>query len=420
MIRGATRHSKSGKQILMVLAVFIALAGLWKAYDFFSQKRAEPVLADVAPEPLSRVLEPIIEDYDHSYTVAEGDVLADVFAGFEIPYSEIVSLEQADSEVFDFRDIQVGKQFFFSLYEPNSDLVLKKVQYQPDDFRVIRADQTSGGWIIEEEKIEYDAQQALASGKIQSSLYLSALDNGVDEKIILLYADMFAWDIDFAIETRAGDTYKILYEELSRNGEFVRTGKVLAGKHVNQGVEFYAFYFVNSDGKGAYYDEEGNAVEKAFLRAPVNYRYVTSGFSSARFHPVLGKTIPHNGVDYAAAAGTPIISVADGVVTRLGWQGAYGNRIEVRHNERYSSQYSHMSAYVKDMKTGDRIAQGEVVGYVGSTGLSTGPHVHFSMTERGSYVDPGKIDVPDGEPVAEEDREEFFKVVEQRLAQLDS
>lgn len=408
-----------GGYILFSLAILL-FAG-WKLFDPGSQ-HPEPALADLAvdqPTAPSQSMKAFFDSYEGRHIVQEGDVLSSVFAGYEIPFNEIVGLQNAQSDNFRFTNIQVGKTVYFSLYPEGSDLVLKEVVYQPDSLRIIKAKQTVTGWIIEEEMIPYETRVGQRAGTVQESLYVSALRQGVDEKVILAFADVFAWDIDFALQTRSGDAYKVIYEERYLDGELVTTGRVLAAEYTNKGTVYRAFFFQEGEKRG-YFDEEGNALQKAFLKAPVNYRYVTSGFTSARFHPILGSVMPHNGVDYAAAYGTPIIAVADGIVSRSGWQTGYGNRIELKHGDRYGTQYSHMSAYVPGLSVGDAVKQGDVIGYVGSTGYSTGNHVHYSVTDRGSYVDPSSIDVPDGEPVSDQYREEFDAMVAQRLSELES
>lgn len=418
MVTGAKRKSKiSGKFVLIGLIVIPAYFGVRMIIQYSSP--VQEVQADSVEEIVpQRSFADLIPEHDITYEVQEADVLTDIFAGHEIPFEEIVRLEQAD-DVFNFTNVQVGKEVYFSLYGEGSDLRLKNVFYQPDLNRIVKAEQTSGGWVVSEEVIDYQIQEVRAKGMVESSLYLSGLENGLSDKVIIETADIFAWDVDFALDTRTGDEYRIVYEEKYLGEEKISSGKILAAEYVNQGVSFKAFYFQPEGEIGAYFDEEGNSLQKAFLKAPVNYRHVTSGFSNARFHPILGTVMPHNGVDYAAAFGTPIIAVADGTVSRLGWQNGYGNRIEVKHGDRYGSQYSHMSSFVKGMSVGDRIKQGEVVGFVGSTGYSTGNHVHYSMTDRGNYVDPGSIDVPDGEPVAEEYRDQFNTLVTNRMAELE-
>ncbi len=418
MIRGAVKKQRSNKPF-MVIGFFIIVIGLWKVFPL-PQKEIELVQADQQEvvQVQTRSAQQIIQDTDYSYVIEAGDVLSSVFTGKDVPFSEIVGLEQIQSEIFSFNSVQVGKEIFVRFTEASSDFRLADIYYQPDSTRVIHAKQTSGGWTLEALPIIYDMKEAIATGTVESSLYLSGLAQGIKEGVILEFADMFAWDIDFALQTRSGDSYKILYEEKHLDGQVATTGRVLAGEYINAGTSFKAFYFRVNDIPG-YYDEEGNALQKAFLKAPVNYRYVTSGFSSARFHPTLKTVMPHNGVDYAAAYGTPIISVADGIVSKSGWMGAYGNRIEVKHGDRYGSQYSHMSSYA-GLAVGTAVKQGEVIGYVGSTGASTGNHVHFSITDRGGYVNPETIDVPDGEPVPEALKTEYLQMVQERLDQLTS
>ena len=421
MVRGARRTSNIKLPLVMLLTASLVIFGGWKALQMWPE-RTEDVLAEIVEDSIVQTVsaEKIIGDYDVSYIVQEGDVLTDVFNGHQIPFQELVALEQVESDIFDFTEINIGKTVYYSLYDEGSDLRLEEVYYQADASRVIHARQTSGGWVLEEVPIIYEIREARAFGQIDSSLYLSALEAGLDEVVILKLADIFAWDIDFALQTRKGDTYKVIYEEKYLDGEFITSGKILAAEFINDGRDFRGVYFSPDGDMNTYFDEEGNALQKSFLKAPVNYRYVTSGFSNARFHPVLGTVLPHNGVDYAAAYGTPIISVADGIVARMGWDGAYGNRIEIKHGDRYGTQYSHMSGFVSSMKAGDPIDQGQIVGYVGSTGYSTGNHVHFSITDRGSYVNPNKVDVPDGDPVAEEYLEEYKGVVQKWLYELES
>lgn len=416
MVRGATKRKAIPNPLALLVMVGIVVS-IWflltrSSKEVVSVQADEPVEVEqptVAPEDL-------IGEVDYEYIVQEGDVLSSIFQGHEIPFTEIVALESAGDESFSFSSVQVGKVVYVNLYEEGSDLRLEDVFYQPDASRVIHAHQTSGGWVIEEKEIVYEIRQVSTSGTVESSLYVSALAAGLDDKVILNFADVFAWDIDFALQTRSGDEYKMIFEEKYLKGEKVTSGRILAGEYVNFGNAYQAFFFESGDTKG-YFDEEGNALQKAFLKAPVNYRYVTSGFSAARFHPIIGKVIPHNGVDYAAPYGTPIIAVADGIVSNQGWMGAYGNRIEVKHGDRYGSQYSHMSAYA-ELQIGDPVKQGQVVGYVGSTGYSTGNHVHFSMTERGNYVNPDTVDVPDGEPIPEELKDEYLSHVEELKTRL--
>lgn len=423
-VRGATQHRRLPRIPLAAVAMLAVVGGvgyfgsglLWNRGST-SAAEAQTNESESAPAALPDLF---LAEPDVVYTVQEGDTFADVFEGYDVPYSEIVLLEQASKAVFDLTRIQVGKTVSFAFAPEGSPFRVSELEYQPDSNRLIEAEQNEAGWTVTEEPILYDIQQKQAAGTVDISLYNSALAAGIDEKVVVQLAEVFAWDIDFARDTKTGDTYRVLYEEKWRNGQLVTTGKILAAEYTNKGKAFRAYYFRKDDGTWGYYDADGRALQKAFLKAPVNFRYVSSGFTTARFHPILGKVMPHDGIDYAADYGVPIIAIGDGVVTKMGWNGGYGNRIEIRHNEQYGSQYSHMSAYVKGMKVGDRVRQGETVGYVGSTGYSTGNHVHFSMTEYGTYIDPSQVDAPDGDALDDAYLDSFGRQVSEWAVILDS
>lgn len=419
MVRGATRQSQGGKIKWVLLLIFVVV--IWFAVKLgmaYLQQEPEETQAQETKEVVE--YKPVVIDADYTYTVQEGDVLSNIFSGFEIPFSEIVALEQAESDVFDFTNIQVGKDVHFSVHEGEADFRLDKVVYQPDSERIVKATQTHGGWVIEEEPIPYEIKVDTAKGDVDVSLYASGLAAGLDDKAILAFADVFAWDVDFYRQTRSGDTFKVIYESKYLGDERVTTGRVLAAEYVNGGATYQVFYYKGlGEEKGAYYTEEGDSVQRSFLKVPANFRYVSSGFSGARFHPVVGTVMAHNGVDYPAPTGTPILAVGDGVVTYRRWHSAYGNQIEVRHSGTYSSQYAHMSSF-GDYQVGDKVKQGDVIGYVGSTGWSTGPHLHFSMTKYGQYVDPATVDAPAGDPVAEEYKNDYLEKAKTLKNQLDS
>lgn len=420
-VRGARQRPFLVRRYAKIPLLLAAVFAIWQWWP--RSVAVEPVQADSEtavgdPIVLPSVLA-TLSPADAVTIVGEGDTLADVFEGHDVPYTEIVLLERASVDVFPLTNIQVGKTVEFSFSAPDSAFRLAQVRYQPDANRLIIANQNEAGWVVVEERIVYDVRQTARVGAVEASLYASAMAQGLPEKIIMQVADIFAWDIDFARDTANGDSYRVLYEEKYLDGVLITTGRVLAAAYTNRGEDFQAYFFQPEGGDPAYYTTDGAALQRAFLKAPVNFRYVSSGFSNARFHPVLGKVLPHDGVDYAADYGVPIISVGEGVVARYGWSGGYGNRIEIRHNERYGSQYSHMSSYVKGLRVGDRVSQGQVIGYVGSTGFSTGNHVHFSMTEYGSYVDPSNVDAPAGKPLDEQYRPAFDLLVAEWKAILD-
>jgi len=240
---------------------------------------------------------------------------------------------------------------------------------------------------------------ASAKGEITTNLYLSALSHNINPQLILELADIFCWDINFFTDLRPGDKYQFIYEKIYVNGQFSRYGRILAAKFVNQGRCFEAYYFETSPGKGSYYDSKGRPLQKAFLKAPLRYKRISSGFSYHRRHPILGIVRPHLGIDYAAPTGTPVESIADGKIVYIGWKGDYGKFIKIRHNHRYSSTYGHLSRFAKGLKRGSWVKQGQVIGYVGMTGLATGPHLDFRFLVGNRFINYLKFSPPPASPL---------------------
>jgi murein DD-endopeptidase MepM/ murein hydrolase activator NlpD len=245
-------------------------------------------------------------------------------------------------------------------------------------------------------------------GEIETCLWEAFLAMGEDPQIALALSDVLGWEIDFVTDPRRGDTFTIMFEELYCQGRKIGLGDVVGVRYVNQGREYLAFGFPDQDGKMEYYDYDGNSVRRVFLKSPLNYRRISSYFSNRRFHPILKIYRPHHGIDYAAPTGTPVVSIGDGRITYAGWNGGFGKYVEIRHNNIYTTCYGHLSGYGRGVKKGARVKQGQVIGYVGSTGLATGPHLDFRVKKYGTYVNPLRVDYPRGEPVDKERKEDFF------------
>jgi len=231
-------------------------------------------------------------------------------------------------------------------------------------------------WMAERKDIPYEVRERTARGTVESSMYQAALDNDVDIRAIIELANAFQWSIDFAMDPRVGDTFEFVYEERYLDGEYVMPGQVFAGKYVNAGEELALYYFEESEENKGFFDKDGNSVQKMFLKAPVEFRYISSGFTTGqRYVEAFNVSTGHKAIDYAASLGTPIRAVGDGVVTFAGWTSVgYGILTKIRHNGTYSTNYAHQSKFA--VKAGQRVKQGRVIGYVGSTGFSTGPHLH--------------------------------------------
>jgi murein DD-endopeptidase MepM/ murein hydrolase activator NlpD len=254
---------------------------------------------------------------------------------------------------------------------------------------------------------------------INTSLWNDMRAAGVSPLLILSLSDIYAWTIDF-FGLQRGDRFRVLYDERMCDGEVLAVDTVRYAVFSHEGTELPMIMYDQKDGGNMWWNDKGESMRKAFLKAPLQYSRVSSGFSYARKHPVTRKVQPHTGVDYAAPAGTPVMTIGDGVVTSVKYEGAGGNTVRIRHNSVYSTAYLHLSRYAKGLKAGQRVRQGEVIGYVGSTGRSTGPHLDFRVWKNGSPINPLKMDSPPAEPLKEENMKSFKEAAEKYRAQIDT
>jgi murein DD-endopeptidase MepM/ murein hydrolase activator NlpD len=299
---------------------------------------------------------------------------------------------------------------------------VQEFRYHVSPTQTFKLERVDGKLRVSSEDGDLAPRSTRIAGVITSTLYQSITNLGEDGSLARDFADIFAWDVDFQRKVRPGDSYQILYERLYRTvggrETYVRPGRILAARFQNQSGEYAAVYFESRDGSGGYYRPDGSSVEGAFLMAPLRHPKITSSFSSARRHPILKITRPHRGIDYAASIGTPVWSVADGVVISRSWTGGNGNLVKVRHENGYVSSYAHLSRYADGLRVGDRVEQKQVIGYVGRTGLATGPHVCFRIQRNGKYVDPGRLRMPTGVPIAKAQVPVFRATRDALLAEL--
>ena len=242
---------------------------------------------------------------------------------------------------------------------------------------------------------------------------------GVSPELIISLSDIYAWTVDF-FGLQKGDRFRVLYEEKLCDGEVVAVDTVRYAIFSHNGQDLPSIMYDQKDGGNIYWNEKGESMRKAFLKAPLKFSRISSGFSYARKHPVTRRVQPHTGVDYAAPKGTPVMTIGDGVITSMKYEGAGGNTIRIRHNSVYSTAYLHLSGYAKGLKTGQRVRQGQVIGYVGSTGRSTGPHLDFRVWKNGSPINPLKMQSPPAEPIKEGNKPAFEKQYEKYRAQIDT
>jgi murein DD-endopeptidase MepM/ murein hydrolase activator NlpD len=259
----------------------------------------------------------------------------------------------------------------------------------------------------------------LIRGTITSSLFEAVAESGETPELTMSLADIFAWDIDFIRDIRVGDSFQALVEKRFRDGSPAGYGRILAAEFTNQGTTYRAFLYQDGNNRPSYYDGEGNSVRKAFLRAPLAFSRISSGFTMRRYHPVTKTWKAHPAIDYAAPKGTPIKTVGDGTIIKKGYTKYNGNYIKIRHNNSYETLYLHMSGFAKGISQGKRVLQGQTIGYVGSTGLATGPHLCFRMYNNGSPVNPNKVRAKAAPPVSKERMAEFKTSIARFLAWLE-
>ena len=322
--------------------------------------------------------------------------------------------------VFDFRRSRPGDEYRLG---QDSDGRVLDFRYSQSEEESYYLSWNGTRYTAAKETADLRPQIAKIAGIVDSSFYGAVLALGEQSALAADFTRILAWDIDFSRSVHPGDEFQILYERLYRKGKdgrdiYVRPGRILAGRYDGRSGEHTVVYFEGEDGKGAYFRPDGTSIERAFLAAPVEFSRITSRFTWARQHPILKITRPHPGIDYAAAHGTPIWAVAEGVVEYKARAGASGNLIRIRHQGGLTSHYAHLASFAKGLSVGDRVEQKQVIGYVGSTGLSTGPHVCFRVKRDGKYVDPMKISGPAGDPVEPSQLAVFRSVRDQLLADL--
>ena len=346
--------------------------------------------------------------------VKNGQFFSTLLGGLGLSQQEAYNLTEATKEVFDVKTLRVGKQYR-AYYK---DSVLKYLVYDRDKASSIVFDCTApyAAWVYEK---PVTVEQRYADVTITSSLWVDMRAAGVSPLLIVSLSDIYAWTVDF-FALQEGDRFRVLYEERMCDGEVIAVDTVRYAVFSHGGDDFPMVMFDQKDGGNMWWNEKGESMRKAFLKAPLNYSRISSGFSYARKHPVTRKVQPHTGVDYAASAGTPVMNIGDGVVTSVKYEGAGGNTVRIRHNSVYSTAYLHLSKYAKGLKAGQRVRQGEVIGYVGSTGRSTGPHLDFRVWKNGTPINPLKMESPPAEPIKDSNKEAFAETSAKYKAQIDS
>ena len=346
--------------------------------------------------------------------VKSGQFFSTLMTGLGLNAQEAYDLTMACDTVFDVKNLRVGNEYK-AYYDGQ---ILKYVLYRQDRTSDILFEcQTP--YKVSKVTRPVTVRKRYADVTINSSLWNDMRAAGASPLIILSLSDIYAWTVDF-FGLQKGDRFRVLYEEKVCDGEVIAIDTVRYAIFSHNGKDLPMVMYDQKDGGNIWWNEKGESMRKAFLKAPLKFSRISSGFSYARRHPVTRRVQPHTGIDYAAPKGTPVMSIGDGVVTSKKYEGAGGNTVRIRHNSVYSTAYLHLSGYAKGLKVGQRVRQGEVIGYVGSTGRSTGPHLDFRVWKNGSPINPLKMDSPPAEPLKKENLEDFELVHKKYRAQVDS
>jgi murein DD-endopeptidase MepM/ murein hydrolase activator NlpD len=329
-----------------------------------------------------------------------GDTLYELLSRFGLPPSEKQLWTRSIQRNIGARGLlPAGKEvhFYFTRRTPGQRQVpqLKALEVDLSDAATLAWEKGIRGILFQKREKPYDVELKTVSTSVENSLFDDGQKAGINPSLLSQLADIFTWDVDLEKEVRKGDSLKILYEEKSRKGQEKKTAlRILAAELTSSGQKFTAIYFEKQKGQGNYYNLEGRSLARSFLRFPLEFINITSQFAHARFHPILKVNVPHTGVDFAAKRGTPVRAVGDGVITLADWNGVYGKMVEIQHDSTYTTRYAHLERFAEGIRDGAAITKGQVIGYVGSTGRATGPHLHFELYKDQQYVDPFNVDFP--------------------------
>lgn len=350
-----------------------------------------------------------------SFDVRSGDTLSSLFKKAGFNDGIMLSVIHGSGEAKKLQRLYAGETLRFAA---DSEGTLTGVELQRSKLESLSITRSEDGFIGKKVVRQPDVQTAFASGTIDGSLYLAARASGMDDRLTMEMSGIFGWDIDFVYDVRKGDRFEVVYEELYLDGEKFGSGRILSANFVNRGEENIAMLYTDAQGETDYYSPTGRSMRKAFLRVPLNAR-VSSSFNLQRRHPVLDVVRPHEGTDYAAPPGTPIKAVGNGRIKFAGWKGGYGRTVVLSHGDNITTLYAHMSRLGKGIKNGGRVKQGETIGYVGSSGMVTGPHLHYEFRVNGSPRNSRTIKLPDAKPIPKTELARFKQFSQRQLAQLD-
>lgn len=351
-----------------------------------------------------------------SVTVSSGQSIASLIENAGVASVEWAELIKQNHAKIPLKTLRAGQVVHL---RKNADNQLEELSYEYDDTHTLQVRRVNGKLEIATLEVALEHRPVTSAGVITSSLFADGQKAGLSNRLIMQLADLFAYDIDFALDLKDGDRFKVVYDSIYKNGEKLRDGDILAAEFINNGKRYRSMRYVYPDGSVAHYTPEGQSSRKAFVRTPVDYGRVSSGFSMHRMHPILNIIRAHKGVDYAAAIGTPVKATGDGSVSYMGVKSGYGNVVILRHGSHYETVYAHLSRYRKGLRSGINVKQGQVIGYVGMTGLATAPHLHYEFHVNGVYKNPMTVALPRANPLSRKQVADWRKQNAAVLALLD-
>lgn len=358
-------------------------------------------------------------EYKKDLTVKSGETLSVLFERAGLGNSLLHSILSSSKEAKRFTQLKVGQTVSFE-FDENKQLKTLSSQINTLESIHLEKQAASENFVFRKDVAQTQTREKYAQGSIEGALFAATKKANVPYGLALDMANIFGYDIDFAQDLRKGDTFEILYEEKTLNGQNVGTGNILTARFTNRGKVYTAVRYTDKNGNTSYYSADGSSLRKAFIRTPVDFARISSRFSNGRKHPILNKIRAHKGVDYAAPRGTPIKAAGDGRVVLAGRKGGYGNTVIIKHGQRYQTLYAHMNGFAKGIRSGTNVKQGQIIGYIGTTGLSTGPHLHYEFQVNGVHVDPLSQKLPISDPIHPSEKQRFAQHSQPLLAKLDS
>ncbi|MDQ7816875.1 MAG: peptidoglycan DD-metalloendopeptidase family protein [Melioribacteraceae bacterium] len=347
-------------------------------------------------------------------TINQGETLGNILIPHGVSDRKIFTIAKEAHEIFPVRSFKAGDEYYIYAQWDTTETVHYFV-YVRNPIEYVVFDLRDSVRVYHGKK-DVEVKERIFASTIKNSLWQTLESQKINPEVAIKLSEIYAWQIDF-FRIQARDSLKVVFEELFVDDQPTGVGKILTASFIHRGEDFYAFRYEKND-EVSYFDEKGNSLRKAFLKAPLKFSRISSRFTTRRLHPVLGRYKAHLGTDYAAPAGTPIMTVGDGVVTEASYTSGNGNYVKVRHNSTYSTQYLHMSKFAKGIRPGVVVKQGQVIGFVGSTGLATGPHVCFRFWKNGKQVDALREKIQSSNPVAKENREDFEMVKDSLIEKL--